>query len=218
MSALFVTVVSALVAGAILAARPASARAVFSRQPDALADAASTALAALGHRAQVRQEIPAHMLTGSPDLMAAEDGYAVAIWTVASLAAPRAGVDPLGLDRVWLFSSDQRMTAVLAALSQVGVPYRGYKAIPGVGFDCSGLTSWAWSVAGVGLPHNSSAQIAGATPHALGAVQPGDLVQYPGHVMLALGYGTAIVHAPHTGAVVEVEAWHRARRAGSPVG
>ena len=70
--------------------------------------------------------------------------------------------------RAWAVTSDQRMTAVLAALSQVGVPYRGYKAIPGYGFDCSGLTSYAWGVAGVSLPHSSSAQIAGATPHDLG--------------------------------------------------
>ena len=208
----------AIVAGAILAARPASARGVAARRADALADAASAALASLVHRAEIRQEVPGRMLViGSPDVSAAEAAYADALLGVASLAAPRAGVDVPGLDQAWTLASDQRMTAVLAALSQVGVPYRGYKAIPGYGFDCSGLTSWAWSVAGVGLPHNSSAQIAGATPHDLAAVQPGDLVQYPGHVMLALGYGHAVVHAPRTGQVIEVESWHRARRAGSPV-
>jgi cell wall-associated NlpC family hydrolase len=167
----------------------------------------------------IRQEVATGALPANdPSVWGAEVGYATARSTVAALAAPRAGVDAPGLDGAWAVASDQRMTAVLAALSQIGVPYRGYKAIPGYGFDCSGLTSYAWGVAGVSLPHQSSAQIAGATPHALDAVQPGDLVQYPGHVMLALGYGHAIVHAPHTGRVVEVESWHRARRAGSPVG
>ena len=52
----------------------------------------------------------------------------------------------------------------------------------------------------------------------LAAVEPGDLVQYPGHVMMSLGLGTAIVHAPQTGKTVEVKAWSKARRAGSPLG
>jgi cell wall-associated NlpC family hydrolase len=207
----------ALVVGAILAARPAGARAVVARQPDALADAATTALAALNQRAAVRQLVPASRLVNDdPTVQAAEQAYAAARGAVAALAAPRAGVDGPGLDAVWAATTDQRMVAVLAALSQVGVPYRGFKAIPGYGFDCSGLTSYAWSVAGVALAHNSSAQIRAATPRPLDAAQPGDLVQYPGHVMLALGYGHAIVHAPHTGQVVEVRPWTRASRAGSP--
>ena len=32
-------------------------------------------------------------------------------------------------------------------------------ATPGRAFDCSGLTSWAWSQSGVGLPHQSGGQI-----------------------------------------------------------
>jgi hypothetical protein len=35
---------------------------------------------------------------------------------------------------------------------------------------------------------------------------------------MALGLGHAIVHAPHTGAVVEVKSWSRVRRVGSPIG
>ena len=48
--------------------------------------------------------------------------------------------------------------AVRAAYSQLGVPYRYAGATPGVAFDCSGLTMWAWSRAGVSLPHYSKAQ------------------------------------------------------------
>ena len=67
----------------------------------------------------------------------------------------------------WAATTDQRMVAVLAALSQVGVPYRGYKAIPGYGFDCSGLTSYAWGVAGVSAGRTTRARRSlAATPHA----------------------------------------------------
>lgn len=208
-------VAGALMAGAIVAARPADAAA---RRPDALADAAAVALAELGERAAVRAAVAGYVLaSGDPVVASADSEFAVARQAVAALAAPRAGVDPAALDAVWAGTTDQRLTAVLAALSQVGVPYRGYKAIPGVGFDCSGLTSYAWGVAGVALAHNSSAQINGARGKALTEVEPGDLVQYPGHVMMSLGLGTAIVHAPRTGQTIEVRAWRKARRVGSPV-
>ena len=45
-------------------------------------------------------------------------------------------------------------------MSQIGVPYQYAMSEPGVGFDCSGLTAWAWEQAGVNLPHQSSAQYA----------------------------------------------------------
>ena len=83
-------------------------------------------------------------------------------------------------------------------MSQVGAGYRYATAIPGVAFDCSGLTSWAWGRAGVGLPRNSRAQFA-ATPRVpIEQIQPGDLVFWgPGgseHVALYMG-GNQIVHA-----------------------
>jgi cell wall-associated NlpC family hydrolase len=39
--------------------------------------------------------------------------------------------------------------AVSAAMSQQGVPYRYATSSPGVSFDCSGLTHYAWAQAGV---------------------------------------------------------------------
>ena len=50
------------------------------------------------------------------------------------------------------------LAGVAAAQSQMGVPYVAYQATPGVGFDCSGLTSYAWGQAGLYLPHQSRAQ------------------------------------------------------------
>jgi cell wall-associated NlpC family hydrolase len=97
-------------------------------------------------------------------------------------------------------------TAINAALGQLGVPYRYATSDPGVGFDCSGLTHYAWGQAGVYLPRNSRAQAA-ATPHVPAAdAQPGDLIFYYtpiSHVGIYLG-GGQLVHAPNTGRTVSV--------------
>jgi len=96
--------------------------------------------------------------------------------------------------------------AISAAMSQLGVPYRFAKSEPGVAFDCSGLTKYAWGKAGVSLPHQSAAQYA-ATPRVpKDQAQPGDLIFYHspiGHVAIYLG-NDQLIHAPATGDVVKV--------------
>ncbi len=110
--------------------------------------------------------------------------------------------------------------AVAAAMSQLGVPYRFATAIPGVSFDCSGLTAWAWGQAGVSLPHQSRSQYA-VLPHIpQSAVQPGDLLFYYnpiGHVAMYIGNGQ-MVHATHPGDVVRVASvnWGRVVGIGRP--
>ena len=98
--------------------------------------------------------------------------------------------------------------ATSAAQGQLGVPYRFAASSPGVAFDCSGLTKYAWSKAGVYLPHQSAAQFA-STPHVpQDQAQPGDLIFYYspiGHVALYLG-GGMMIHAPATGDVVKIVA------------
>jgi cell wall-associated NlpC family hydrolase len=109
---------------------------------------------------------------------------------------------------------------VSAALSQQGVPYRYAAATPGVAFDCSGLTSYAWGAAGVYLPHQSRAQYA-SVPHVpISSAQPGDLLFYYtpiSHVGIYLG-GGQIVHAPNTGSVVNVATvnWGKVYGVGRP--
>ncbi len=98
--------------------------------------------------------------------------------------------------------------AVRAAESQLGVPYVWGGETPGVGFDCSGLTAWAWGQAGVYLPHYSGAQMADSTPVPVSDLQPGDLLFYgPGgsqHVAMYVG-GGMMIEAPFTGTVVRID-------------
>jgi len=103
-------------------------------------------------------------------------------------------------------ASSLAAVAVDAARSQLGVPYRYATSLPGVSFDCSGLTSYAWRVAGVSIPHQSAQQYA-STPHvALADIQPGDLLYYYhpiSHVAIYIGNGQ-VIQAPAPGKVVEV--------------
>ncbi|MET0578918.1 MAG: NlpC/P60 family protein, partial [Ilumatobacteraceae bacterium] len=103
-------------------------------------------------------------------------------------------------------ASSRAGTAINAAMSQLGTAYRFAAAEPGVAFDCSGLTSWAWGQAGVGLPHQSRAQFA-SLPHVpIEAAQPGDLLFFYSpisHVSIYLGGGQQ-VHAPNSGTTVKV--------------
>lgn len=126
-------------------------------------------------------------------------------------------------------------TVVKAALSQVGVPYswgggnsdgpsRGTCCSPGgqnggavVGFDCSGLTSFAFARAGVRLPRTAAAQagVGRRIPAAAGfsALRPGDLVFYGDlptknstihHVGIYLGNGK-MINAPRPGKAVRID-------------
>jgi cell wall-associated NlpC family hydrolase len=104
--------------------------------------------------------------------------------------------------------------AVQAAISQLGVPYVWGGEAPGVGFDCSGLTQWAWSKAGIYIPRTADSQY-GATSHVpLTTLEPGDLLFYYNldtdstvdHVVMYVGsgpYGSqTIIQAPQTGETV----------------
>jgi cell wall-associated NlpC family hydrolase len=93
-------------------------------------------------------------------------------------------------------------------MSQIGVPYVWGGDTPGRGFDCSGLTMWAWGQAGVSLPHSAAAQYDDTEHVPLADMEPGDLIFYDegggiGHVTMYIG-GGQMVQAPETGEDVEV--------------
>lgn len=102
--------------------------------------------------------------------------------------------------------------AIASARAQLGVPYVWGGTSPS-GFDCSGLTQWAYAHAGIQLPRVAADQY-NAGPHpSLSALLPGDLLFWATdtsnpatihHVTMYLGNGLMLA-APHTGTVVQIQ-------------
>ncbi|MFF1547621.1 NlpC/P60 family protein [Streptomyces sp. NPDC058291] len=103
--------------------------------------------------------------------------------------------------------SGRAMAAFQAAQSQLGKPYH-YGSTGTAMYDCSGLTSWAYAQAGVGIPRTSEAQANyGTRIYSQSDLKVGDLVFFFNdlhHVGLYAGNGQ-IIHAPRTGTVVRYE-------------
>ena len=96
--------------------------------------------------------------------------------------------------------------AVEAARDQIGTAYVWGAATPGVGFDCSGLTMYAWAQAGVSLPHSSVMQESVTPDVSREQLQPGDLLFFYSpisHVAIYSG-GGMMVDASHPGPGGEV--------------
>ena len=103
--------------------------------------------------------------------------------------------------------------AVRVALGQVGKPYR-WGATGPASFDCSGLVRFAYADAGLSLPRTSRQQWSAGRHIQVDGLRPGDLVFFASdpadpstihHVGMYVGQGL-MVHAPHTGALVRVDA------------
>ncbi|MFI1756323.1 NlpC/P60 family protein [Streptomyces sp. NPDC020571] len=104
-------------------------------------------------------------------------------------------------------ASGRAGAAFAAAQSKIGTPYV-YGATGPSSFDCSGLTSWAYAQAGVGIPRTSQAQANyGTRISSMNDLQVGDLVFFFSdlhHVGLYAGNGQ-VLHAPRTGTNVRYE-------------
>ncbi|HKQ42897.1 MAG TPA: C40 family peptidase, partial [Pseudonocardia sp.] len=104
------------------------------------------------------------------------------------------------------------LAAVKVALAQIGLPYVWGGDGPAngdEGFDCSGLTHFAYAMAGISLPRTAHTQFyAGPQVPAGDALHPGDLVFYGTstfvhHVGMYIGAGR-MVNAPTFGEPVQV--------------
>jgi cell wall-associated NlpC family hydrolase len=105
-------------------------------------------------------------------------------------------------------SSSRGAIAVAAAKSQIGVRYIKYMSREGVGFDCSGLTGWAWEQAGVSIPHQSRQQFNTTAHVPIAYIEPGDLIYFYSpitHVGIYIG-GGMMVDAPGPGRFVRLAA------------
>ncbi|MGW2866341.1 C40 family peptidase [Streptomyces sp. NPDC001205] len=121
-----------------------------------------------------------------------------------------------------LSSRDQAVLAVNTAAEQIGKPYswgggdasgpstgtccspNGSSGTYIIGFDCSGLTLYAYAKAGIFLPRTAAEQYAASEPVSRDAMLPGDLVFYGSsagsihHVGLYIG-GGYMIEAPRPG-------------------
>jgi peptidoglycan DL-endopeptidase RipA len=143
------------------------------------------------------------------------------------VAPPPAGIAPApaGNDRpADAGDASAAQIAIAAAMAYRGTPYAwggGGTRGPGpgedpdegvIGFDCSGLTQYAYAKAGITISRNSRSQYASLPKVSSNDLVPGDLVFWatdvsaPGtihHVAIWLG-GNRILEAPQSGSVVKI--------------
>jgi len=99
---------------------------------------------------------------------------------------------------------DRVQDVLRAARSAIGTPYRYGGDSRRSGFDCSGLTRWAWQRGGDSLPHSSSQQYQVVRHVKRRNLEPGDLLFFYSpvhHVAIFVGKGW-MIEAPHSGARV----------------
>ena len=138
---------------------------------------------------------------------AAEAAALQTIETAARQSDAASGPDPAATTS-GTYGDGPGLVAVRAAESQIGVPYVWSGDWPGHGFDCSGLAMWAWSQAGVNLPHSAEDQYYSIEHIPFSALQPGDLIFYAAdgyiyHVVIYIGNGN-VVQAEQTGTTIAI--------------
>ena len=155
----------------------------------------------------------------------------------AAAAPPRApsGAAVRQMSRGLARGSGLGGTAAAAALRWIGTPYSWGGGNPGgptlgimqgahtVGFDCSGLVTYAWARAGVRLVHYATTQYNSGPHPTRDQLRPGDLLFFahnpsnPGtihHVGIYIGHDQ-MVEAPFTGARVRISYAFRPDYAGA---
>lgn len=123
---------------------------------------------------------------------------------VARQISTELAVESTDLEQAWRELPMVRQVVALTAVAQVGIKYRYLGKNPSEGFDCSGLTGFAWSTADRFIGHNSRSQYRAGTKITADLAQAGDLIWYPGHIMMYLGASNIVVHAPYSGRNVEI--------------
>ncbi len=140
---------------------------------------------------------------------AAVGGQAAANEVIAAIKkAPGVQGTPAG--------SKAGLAALAAAKRVIGTPYVWGGESPKYGFDCSGLTQWAWRQAGYSIPRTAATQYYGLRHIPLNKLQPGDLLFYYNldndhqvdHVVMYAGSGpwgtNTIIAAAHRGTNVSL--------------
>ncbi|WP_235495169.1 NlpC/P60 family protein [Geodermatophilus sp. Leaf369] len=141
----------------------------------------------------------------------------------APAPAPSRPVTPAPAPVAGPANASASTTAINAAMRYLGTPYSwggggsrgpGYGISPDTGvygFDCSGLTQYAYAQAGISIPRNSQSQYNALPKVSRANLQPGDLVFWGTngsasriyHVAIYIG-NNKVVQAPQSGDVVKV--------------
>jgi cell wall-associated NlpC family hydrolase len=138
------------------------------------------------------------------DRLSAQEKVAAVNGTGQASRADRAPVSIAATGPI-VANSQAAQIAVDTAMAQRGKPYVWAAAGPDA-FDCSGLVEYAYSAAGIGLPHSSFLQSQMGQYVPRDQLQPGDLVFFyspVSHVGIYIGNGL-MVNAPTAGDVVKV--------------
>lgn len=160
-----------------------------------LAAGASVAGAGAASAAPVTFDVPVELrVPGAPSQVTVDipEGVQLPAGLIPQGAAPELFAAPVQASR--------GQGIVDAAASKIGAPYVWGATGPDA-FDCSGLTSWAYSQQGISIPRTSQAQVGGGQAVAKGDLQPGDIVAFydgASHVGLYAGNGQ-VIHAPTSG-------------------
>ncbi len=108
-------------------------------------------------------------------------------------------------------SNPARYRVVATAKKQISKRYRWGGSTPRAGFDCSGLTSYAFKSANIHLPRTAAAQYKHTKRVSLSKMQAGDLIFFHtrrtkarvNHVGIYVGNGQ-FIHAPRKGKRVSI--------------
>jgi len=180
---------------AVQRAKAAAYAAALARAAQAAAAANAAAEAKLLHQ-QEQQKLQQQQLQQQQLQQQQQQQTLVNTTTVTTSPPPASSPAPVS-------DNSAGAIAVNAAQGQRGVPYIFGGATPGVGFDCSGLTMWAWAQAGVSLAHGATEQYYEIQHVSMYDLQPGDLIFYGNsyllyHVVMYIG-GGMVVQAEETG-------------------
>ncbi|MBU1042156.1 MAG: C40 family peptidase [Proteobacteria bacterium] len=137
----------------------------------------------------------------------------LALLALLLLAAALGGCAPahIPVEPLPTLGQGNRNPVVAAARSLTGAPYKWGGESPQTGFDCSGLTWWAYRQVGVDLPRVSYEQYEVGHPVGRRDIRPGDLVFFRlrgkstnMHVGIATDE-TTFIHSPSSGGRVREE-------------
>jgi cell wall-associated NlpC family hydrolase len=134
-----------------------------------------------------------------------DEKYLAARRIVSDRVATQMSLDAEAMDAAWSATTRSHQIAILAALTQLDVPYRVGAENPYVNMDCSGLLWYAWRAGGVDMPREAESQLHPKLRISRNAARAGDIIGEGTHVHIYLGVGRAVVHAPNTGGDVALK-------------